>query len=130
MAFIVLFSVPNEAPVVVEADSTTATTIALKWSEVTVLNSVRLLGYTIIYKEIGKKFRADNMKSVSPTPTEAVLEDLKIFTNYTIRVYAFTRSGNGVPSKAVSRRTQEDGKFLVIVVQVEYATKTTEKASK
>ena len=51
------------------------------------------------------------MKSVSPTPPEAVLEDLKKFTNYTIRVYAFTRNGNGVPSEAAHVRTQEDGKF-------------------
>lgn len=115
---IVLFAVPNEAPVIVEAESTTATTIDLKWSEVTELNSVPLLGYSIVYKEIDKKFQADNMKSVPATPTEAVLEDLKIFTNYTIRVYAFTGNGNGVPSEAVSLRTQEDGKFIVIMIEV------------
>ena len=49
------------------------------------------------------------MKSLSPNPSEAVLEDLNKFTNYTIRVYAFTSSGNGVSSKAVSVSTQEDG---------------------
>ena len=52
------------------------------------------------------------MKSVSPTPPEAVLEDLKKFTNYTIRVYAFTSNGNGVASEAVQIRTQEDGKLI------------------
>jgi len=113
--WVIIFSVPNEAPVILGAESNTTTTIALKWSEVTELNSVPLLGYTIIYKEIDKKFHANNMKSVPPTPTEAVLEDLKIFTNYTMRVYAFTGNGNGVPSEAVSRRTQEDGKCLIIL---------------
>ena len=108
-----LFSVPNQAPVILEAMSTTATTIDLKWSEVTDFNLI--LGYTIIYKKIDQTFQADNMKSVPRTPTEAVLEDLAIFTNYTIRVYAFTDNGNGVPSHPVSRRTQEDGKFLVII---------------
>lgn len=54
------------------------------------------------------------MKSVPPTPTEAVLEDLKVFTNYTIRVYAFTENGNGVPSEAVSLRTQEDGRLMFL----------------
>lgn len=111
---IVLFSVPNEAPVIEEAESTAATSIDLKWSEVTELNSPNLLGYIIIYKEMDKKFQADNMKSVPPTPSEAVLEDLKIFTNYTIRVYAFTENGNGVPSKAVSLRTQEDGTLMFL----------------
>lgn len=108
-----MFSVPNQVPVILEAKSTTVTTIDLKWSEVTDFNSI--LGYTIIYKKIDQKFQVDNMKSVPPTPTEAVLEDLEIFTNYTIRVYAFTGNGNGVPSHPVSRRTQEDGKFLVVI---------------
>lgn len=97
-----------------EAKSATATSIDLKWSEVTELNSAQLLGYIIIYKEIDKKFQEDNMKSVPPTPTEAVLEDLKVFTNYTIRVYAFTENGNGVPSEAVSLRTQEDGRLMFL----------------
>ena len=97
-----------------EAKSATATSIDLKWSEVTELNSAQLLGYIIIYKEIDKKFQEDNMKSVPPTPTEAVLEDLKVFTNYTIRVYAFTENGNGVPSEAVSLRTQEDGRSMFL----------------
>ena len=64
-----------------------------------------------MYKEINEKFHVDAMKSVAPKPPEAVLIDLKKFTNYTMRVYAFTRNGNGVPSEAVSLRTQEDGKF-------------------
>ena len=114
MGLIVLFSVPNQAPNIVEANSTTATSIDLKWSEVTELNSAQLLGYIIIYKETGKKFQADNMKSVPSTPTEAVLEDLKIFTNYTIRVYAFNENGNGVPSEAVSLRTQEHGTLMFL----------------
>ena len=97
-----------------EAESTSATAIDLKWSNVTELNSNNLLGYTIIYKEMDKNFQADNMKSVPPTPPEAVLEALKIFTYYTIRVYAFTENGNGVPSEAVSLRTQEDGTLMFL----------------
>lgn len=61
-----------------------------------------------------KKFHASAMKSVAPTPRKAILEDLKKFTNYTIRVYAFTTNGNGVPSDAISLRTQEDGKSAAV----------------
>ena len=102
--------VPNEAPVILESNSTTSATIKLKWSEVKQLNSAPLLGYVIVYKEFNKKFHVNAMKSVAPVPREAMLEDLKKFTKYTIRVYAFTRNGNGVPSDAISLRTQEDGK--------------------
>ena len=67
-----------------------------------------------MYKEIDKKFYINAMKSVAPTPRVAILEGLKKFTNYTIRVYAFTINGNGVPSDAVSLRTQEDGESIAV----------------
>lgn len=54
----------------------------------------------------------DALKSVAPTPRETVLENLKKFTNYTIRVYAFTSNGNGISSEPVSLKTQEDGKLI------------------
>ena len=111
---VVFFVVPNEAPVILEAESTSSTSIDLKWSEATELHSEPLRGYVVVYKEINRKFQADIMKSVAPTPREAVLEDLKKFTKYTIRVYAFTSSGNGVPSEATSLRTQEDGKLVAL----------------
>lgn len=105
--------VPNEAPVILELNSPTSTTIHLKWSEVTQLNSVPLLGYVIIFKENITRFQPDIQKSVLPLPQETVLEDLKKFTHYTIRVYAFTRNGNGIPSKALTLRTEEDGKYIM-----------------
>ena len=49
------------------------------------------------------------MKSVLPTPLETTLEELEKFSDYTIRVFAFTSNGNGIPSEPVSLKTQEDG---------------------
>ncbi|XP_066030883.1 uncharacterized protein [Pocillopora verrucosa] len=97
-----------EAPLITEATSTTSTRVELKWTAVFQPPSAPLLGYVVVYKEINQKFQPDIMKSLPPNPSEAVLEDLNKFTNYTIRVYAFTSSGNGVSSKAVSVSTQED----------------------
>lgn len=104
--------VPSEPPVILEANSTTSTSIELKWSEVTQLNAAPLLGYGIVYRRNNETFRSEFMKSVFPTPREAVIEDLEKFTEYTIRLFAFTRLGNGVPSQSVRLRTQEDGEFL------------------
>ena len=70
-----------------------------------------LLGYVIVYKKSNENFRIESMKSVSPTPREAALEDLEKFTDYIVRIYAFTSNGNGIPSQAVALRTQEDGKL-------------------
>ena len=106
-----LLTVPSEPPVIQEANSTSSTSITLKWSEVTQLNAALLLGYAIVYKKLTEKFKVDFMKSVVPTPREATIDGLEKFTNYTIRVFAFTRNGNGVPSRPVSFRTQEDGRL-------------------
>ena len=54
--------VPNEAPVILELNSPTSTTIHLKWSEVTQLNSVPLLGYVIIFKENITRFQPEIQK--------------------------------------------------------------------
>ena len=68
----------------------------------------------IVYKEAKKKFKTNTTKSVPLNASEAMLEDLKKFTNYTIRVFAFSSKGNGVPSVAFTVRTQEDGKLRKI----------------
>ena len=94
-----------------EAISNTSTSIELRWTEVTELYSMPLLGYVIVYKKRKGNFRVESMKSVLPMPLEAAVEDLEKFTDYIIRIYAFTSNGNGIPSQAVAVRTQEDGKF-------------------
>ncbi|CAH3164520.1 unnamed protein product, partial [Porites evermanni] len=100
--------VPGEPPVILEAISNTSTSIELRWTEVTELYSMPLLGYIIVYKKRSGNFRVESMKSVLPMPLEAVVEDLEKFTDYIIRIYAFTSNGNGIPSQAVAVRTQED----------------------
>ena len=110
MALLFIFiKVPGEPPVILEAISNTSTSIELRWTEVTELYSMPLLGYVIVYKKRNGKFRVESMKSVLPMPLEAVVEDLEKFTHYIIRIYAFTSNGNGIPSQAVAVQTQEDG---------------------
>ncbi|CAH3191318.1 unnamed protein product, partial [Porites evermanni] len=100
--------VPGEPPVILEAISNTSTSIELRWTEVTELYSMPLLGYVIVYKKRKENFRVESMKSVLPMPLEAAVEDLEKFTDYIIRIYAFTSNGNGIPSQAVVVQTQED----------------------
>ena len=107
----IFIKVPGEPPVILEAISNTSTSIELRWTEVTELYSMPLLGYVIVYKKRNGNFRVESMKSVLPMPLEAVVEDLEKFTDYIIRIYAFTSNGNGIPSQAVAVQTQEDGKL-------------------
>ena len=94
-----------------EPKSSKSTSIVIKLSK---NHSDQTLGNMIVYKEANKKFKANTMKSVPLNTSEAILEDLKKFTNYTIRVFAFSSKGNGVPSVAFTVRTQEDGKLRKI----------------
>ena len=109
--FLFYLPVPQQAPVVLETKSSKSTVIVIRWRQ---NHSFPTLGNMIVYKEANKKFKTSTMKSVPHNTSEAVLEDLKKFTNYTIRVFAFSSKGNGVPSDAVTVRTQEDGKFRKI----------------
>ena len=110
---LVFFSlpVPQKAPVDLETKSSKSTSIVIKWRQ---NHSDQTLGNMIVYKEANKKFTTNTTKSVPLDTSEAMLEDLKKFTNYTIRVFAFSSKGNGVPSDAVTVRTHEDGKFRKI----------------
>ena len=96
---------------VLESKSSKSTSIVIKWSK---NHSDQTLGHMIVYKEANKKFTTYTTKSVPLDTSDAMLEDLKKFTNYTIRVFAFSSKGNGVPSVAFTVRTQEDGKLRKI----------------
>ena len=106
--FLFSLPVPQQAPVDLKAKSSKSTSIVIKWRQ---NHSFPTLGNMIVYKEANKMFKTNTTKSVPLNASEAMLEDLKKFTNYTIRVFAFSSNGNGVPSDAVTVRTQEDGKF-------------------
>ena len=56
-------------------------------------------------------FQADQLKSVPSSATESHIEGLEKYTFYTLRVVVFTDNGNGVASKPVTVRTDEDSKF-------------------
>ena len=48
------------------------------------------------------------------------LDGLDTFTNYSIKVAAFTRAGQGKASKAIYCRTAEDGKYTQLPAPLNY----------
>ena len=101
-------------PIITRAFNTSSASIYLTWlADVTELNGAPLLGYSVFYREINSRYKPDVVTSVGPAVTEAWLENLDKFTSYFIRVLAFTKYGNGVPSERVTVTTDEDGKHLV-----------------
>ena len=69
-----------------------------------------MLGYAIFYRRNNLHLDPDNFKTVEHEASGTRLENLDKFTVYAIRVLAFTKHGNGVASKRVTIKTDEDGK--------------------
>ena len=104
-------SAPKTIPPNVEAVATGSTSILVTWKEIT--NDNFLTGYTVKYTE-RDVVRFKKVKGVG----ELELQNLKIFTNYTIEVAARSSTQDGNFSKAIRVTTLEDGKlsFLYIFI--------------
>lgn len=68
-----------------------------------------LQGYRVFYKRTGDKHGSYVNVMTSPTTRELHVTGLKKFTEYSAKVLAFTRKGDGAVSLNVSVLTDEDG---------------------
>lgn len=95
----------------VEANSTSSTTIVVKWGDVPKEHQNGLIeGFKVFYAAENKS--PIQYKQIASNATfTTTLTELKKFVIYHIQVKAYTRLGDGEPSKpAVRVRTFEDGK--------------------
>ncbi|CAG9821930.1 unnamed protein product, partial [Phaedon cochleariae] len=102
-------SVPSFGPMNVEANSTSSTTIVVKWGDVPKEHQNGLIeGFKVFYAAESKS--PTRYKQISSNSTfTTTLTELRKFVTYHIQVLAYTRLGDGEPSKpAVSVRTHED----------------------
>ena len=53
------------------------------------------------------------VQAVEKTVTEIEITDLKFYTNYSVRVCAFSSAGNGVPTTALNIMTDEYSKCII-----------------
>lgn len=102
---------PSFGPLNVVANATSSTTIVVKWGDVPKEHQNGLIeGYKVFYAA-DLKSPAQNKQIPSNSTFTTTLTELKKFVTYHIQVLAYTRLGDGEPSKpAVSVRTFEDGK--------------------
>lgn len=68
-----------------------------------------LQGYRVFYKRTGDKNGSYVNVTTSPTTRKLNVTALKKFTEYSAKVLAFTRKGDGAVSLNVSVLTDEDG---------------------
>lgn len=74
------------------------------------LKGKNLSGYSIFYKEKQAEYLPNQLKPVTPDKNNTVVDGMKKYTDYSLRILAFTESGNGIASEPIDFRTDEDGK--------------------
>ncbi|XP_005530779.2 PREDICTED: protein sidekick-2 [Pseudopodoces humilis] len=103
-------SVPSSGPSNVSAVATSSSSLMVRWSDIPEADCNGLiLGYKVLYKEKGSEVRARFWLAEGNASRSAQLAGLDKYTLYEIRVLAFTRMGDGVPSRPpVLERTLDD----------------------
>ncbi|XP_069728345.1 protein sidekick-2 [Phaenicophaeus curvirostris] len=103
-------SVPSSGPSNVSAVATTSSSMLVQWSDIPEADCNGLiLGYKVIYKQKDSDARAQFWLAEGNASRSAQLSGLGKYTLYEIRVLAFTRMGDGVPSRPpVLERTLDD----------------------
>ncbi|NXB64037.1 SDK2 protein, partial [Struthidea cinerea] len=103
-------SVPSSGPSNISAVATSSSSLMVRWSDIPEADCNGLiLGYKVLYKEKGSAARAQFWLAEGNASRSAQLTGLAKYTLYEIRVLAFTRIGDGVPSRPpVLERTLDD----------------------
>ncbi|KAM4761527.1 protein sidekick-2 isoform 2-T2 [Cyanocitta cristata] len=103
-------SVPSSGPSNISAVATSSSSLMVRWSDIPEADCNGLiLGYKVLYKEKGSEARAQFWLAEGNASRSAQLTGLAKYTLYEIRVLAFTRIGDGVPSRPpVLERTLDD----------------------
>lgn len=109
------FTEPSAPPSDVRANSVGSTSIFVQWNSIPVSdqNGV-ILSYTVTYKAL---LGGSSQTVVSAPTTQTTLTGLNEFTNYRITVFASTAKGDGPASVPTYVITDEDSKFLIIIIQ-------------
>ncbi|XP_049786375.1 Down syndrome cell adhesion molecule-like protein Dscam2 [Schistocerca cancellata] len=101
--------VPDSPPRDVHCTSVSSQSILLTWLEIAVnnVNGV-LLGYKVTYRTVSEWDEASSQSESSTEECKMELVGLQKYCNYSMEVRAYTRVGDGVSSRPVFCRTQED----------------------
>ena len=107
---------PNGPPTNVKGTAQNSTTISVSWGPVVEQDRNGIIkGYEIIYQALPNGSNMEKMVNISTENQESeqdtTLDGLNEFTNYSIRVLAFTSEGNGPFSDAIVVQTQQDSKL-------------------
>ena len=105
-SFSIKRTVPSAPPVIDKADAEDAHTIRVTWNEIVKKDQNGIiLVYTVAYKMEGQPTQL----SLNTTETSTVIEGLKPYTSYCIRVRGYTKIGPSPWSPCTTERTLQSG---------------------
>lgn len=105
-----LFLVPTSAPLNFTLTPLSVTSIKAEWMEIPIgYRNGNITGYILFYKE--KLLRAQPYDSIATDKLSVTLQGLKTFTEYSFRVLAYNKKGNGIATTEAHVYTKESGKL-------------------
>ena len=107
-------SVPSLPPSKVTAHNTSSTSLQMTWGEVPkgFIHGI-LRGYRVFHRRTDDEESYYLNSTTEPTELKLHITGLKKFTEYSVKVLAFTMKGDGEVSNNISVMTDEDGKIQV-----------------
>ena len=112
----VLLLEPSSSPQGVQASAKNSTSVSVSWAAggIEQRNGI-IKGYKVIYQALPDGRNVTRFVNISDEDQgkeqDITLGDLVKFTNYSIRVLAFTVVGDGPPSEVKIVQTQQDSKL-------------------
>ena len=107
---------PSDPPQQVTLGDVTSTSIKVTWAPVKFEDQNGIIkGYKVIYRALPN---GTNVTKVVDTENALTIGGLNEFTNYSIRVLAFTAIGDGPLSVAQVKQTLEDSKFVFSIYAI------------
>ena len=105
-SFSIKRAVPSAPPVIDKAEAEDANTIRVTWNEIVKKDQNGIIiVYTVAYKVEGQPTQL----SLNTTETSTVIEGLKPYTSYCIRVRGYTKIGPSVWSPCTTVETLQSG---------------------
>lgn len=115
--------VPEGPPLDVECEASSSRSLRLRWTPpIHSVQNGHIVGYKVHYHLISRSVYTAHwpmvlpppeFKRVSSSPTN--INGLIVFGNYSVRVSAYTRKGNGVSSLPIFCNTAPEGKYSILL---------------
>jgi Fibronectin type III domain len=106
-----LSAVPSSPPDSPKCDVLSSTSLYVTWSPPSIEGrNGKIKGYKVSYIASEDLYEKDPMVAKT-TNQYLTIENLKKYTNYSVWVLAFTKSGDGVKTNPLFCTTHEDGRF-------------------